>query len=1217
MAKVDVDVTLPSGEEISVNIPEEWTDAQIRSALVASGDIVDEVYPDAPADVPEVPTGPGTPKAEGVDESDKFLFGLADEIPLVGAAANYVDQLRRSTPDKTVTRKVLRKEGVPEDVPLMPGEEGVEEVEQELFVPGTSKEDIRNLQKSAHEQAMRINFPELMKDADKTRESTAAKWGSGVRLVTDLITAPLPGSQIKALSELASSGTKLLSTQAGRAAIGSAAAQAAKGTAVFSGADNAVRQLAETGELDLEQVGMAALIGGSAGAVLAPVAAAGLGKLLSRMNTKMTSGEPLTAREIVDLAPELDAKQVDDMLAGYAHAADNAKAEQAGRVTMDTNVGAARAQREGARTMTTQQRELARIKAKRAKTDLARRAEGQANSHRLGDDMVELKTNMNAPRNKEGDIKWGFKFGNGVIERLEHIASGFSPAIRKVTEYTNHSTNRDAVRMNAFFDSKGYRKLGRKDKRALKVAMLDSDGVKIREITNKQEGLTDLYENNVRKLIDEIGAESRASGRASGDRSEGFVAGFHPRSIISLSKVRKRMNRKERTALNEALRARTTKKGSPLDESEIENVVRQHLRGGPQGVLKGRRVDQVGDEFVDLYDDVQDSMLGYLHRHHENIATKNFFENSLGIKGVKHGEVPSRSYLAKAMTQAMMRGDLREKDVDEAAMLINSIFGQGRQAPNDFIQGAKSSMTVGAIGNPISTLTQIQDIAQIVDQYGIGNTMVSLFGSKMEDIYSIGLKNFAQATRTPHGLGKVLKGVMDVSGFSAMDNVMANTAINASLRVNMKLAKKNPAKAMKKYQDLGFSADRSRKLVDDLRNRVISEDVRVLNVVEQGKIRPVSIEDLPQFLVDSPNGRVFGTLLTWTAKQINRLRNGALADMRSGHPIRGMRKMITLTGMMGLTGAGVGSIKQFVRGKEITPWDNFTSSALALGMSGKMMVDRLQSGNGQGAMMTMMPFFGIMEQWLAGMVQGAKELDPAEFVSGIGDVRNYKQIAAGPVPKIAAAAVGAGYDSLFGGKDAEKEAVVVTSPERPPPSPDGNNSDLMPPVENMRNNESFDVIKGYENSINAGLQGERWYPHGSLEGGTPTLAYGHKLTGSEAKSGKVTIDGTKVDYTRGLTQEEADALFAQDTAVAREQVMSSVSVPLAQNELVALTSLIFNVGIGNWNKSKAREALNRGDRAEFLYQAYDPVEGFVRMNGKPDGGLIKRRQKEKRIFTGR
>ena len=1217
MAKVDVDVTLPSGEEVSVNVPEEWSDAQIRNALVNSGDIVEEAR-DAPDDVPSVPTGPAPKEADESSSMERFLFGLADETPLIGAAANRIAQVQGERPERTVTRTRMGVPGEEADLPTYPGQEGVVEIEEELVIPGVSKADIRAMQEEAHESAMRANFPTLMKDADKTRESTAAKWGSGIRIATDLITAPLPGTQIKALSTLAATGTKLLSTSTGRAAIGKAAAEASAGTAVFGGADNAIRQLAETGEIDLEQMGTAVLLAGTAGGVLGPVAAGGLGKLLGKMGTKLDNAESLTAKELNDLAPELDPKQVDDMLAAFDETAMRAQAELKGKFTMDTNVSAAKAQRDGTNHLIVQQRELARIKAHKARTDMAARGEGQANSHRVGDDMIELKRNMNAPRDKHGDLKWGFKFGNGVIERLEHIAAGFSPAIRKVTAQTNSRTHRDGTRVMEFFDSKGYKKLNRKDKRALKVAMLDSDGVKIREITAKQEGLTGLYEKNVREVIDAIGAESRASGRAAGDRSEGFVAGFHPRSVKSLRQVRKRMNRKERSAFNESLRAAKAAKGGPLDEAEISNIVRQHLRGGPTGQLGNRRIDKVGDEYVDLYEDVQDSLLGYIHRHHENIATKDFYENSLGIANVKHGEVPDRARLADAMTQAMMRGDLEEADIGEAAELINSIFGQGRKAPNELIQSVKSSLTVGAIGNPISTLTQIQDIAQIVDQYGIKETMISLFGRNMEDIYSIGLKNFAQQTRTPRGLAKVLRGVMDVSGFTHMDNVMANTAINASLRTNFKLARKNPAKALKKYRDAGFSESRSRKLVEDLRNRVVSEDVRVLNVVEQGKIRPVGIEDLPKALVDAPNGRVFGTLLTWTAKQINRLRNGAMADMRSGHPIRGMRKMISLTGMMGLTGAGVGSIKQFVSGKEITPFDNFTSGALALGMSGKMMVDKLQAGNGQGAMLTVMPFFGIMEQWGAGMVQGALELDPVEFVSGIGDVRNYTKIIQGPVPKLAAAVLGAGYDTLFEGDNGEKEAIVVDQPLRAPASPQGAGDDLMPPVANMRNNETFDVIKGYENSINKGLaENGRWYGHASIEGGTPTLAYGHKVTRREAKSGKVTIEGKQVDYTKGLSEAQAEALFKQDMNKARGQVMQSLSVSLAQNEVVALTSLIFNVGIGNWMKSKARKALNRGDRAEFLVEAFDPVVGFVKVNGKPNGGLITRRAKEKAIFLGR
>ncbi|GAF84002.1 unnamed protein product, partial [marine sediment metagenome] len=414
------------------------------------------------------------------------------------------------------------------------------------------------------------------------------------------------------------------------------------------------------------------------------------------------------------LAPELDSKQVDDLLAGFDEVGFAAAAEKRHTISADTNVSAAKAERDGAQGLVLQQREIARAKAHKSRTGLAKRAEERANNQRVGENMVELKRNMNAPRNKDGDIKMGFKFGNGVIERLEHIAAGFTPMIRKVGQQTNTRTHDDVQLVDKFFKSKNYKGVSKRDKRALKKAMVNSDGVKIRDITNKYDGLTELYETNIRALIDRIGRESRAAGS-----TEGFVKAFHPRSVKSVRKLRKRMGRKERNAFNEAMRKAAKDKGAQLDENEIEGIVRRFINSGKGDELRGRRIDEVGDEFIDLYDDVQDSLLGYIHRHHENIATDDLFRNSLGIDGLKLGEVPDEKRLSQAMTQAYLRGDLEEADVMEAAELLNSIFGQGRKAPHHLIQGAKSTITVGTIGNPISTLTQVQDVAQIIDQYGL------------------------------------------------------------------------------------------------------------------------------------------------------------------------------------------------------------------------------------------------------------------------------------------------------------------------------------------------------------------------------------------------------------------------------------------------------------------------------------------------------------------
>jgi hypothetical protein len=58
-------------------------------------------------------------------------------------------------------------------------------------------------------------------------------------------------------------------------------------------------------------------------------------------------------------------------------------------------------------------------------------------------------------------------------------------------------------------------------------------------------------------------------------------------------------------------------------------------------------------------------------------------------------------------------------------------------------------------------------------------------------------------------------------------------------------------------------------------------------------------------------------------------------------------------------------------------------------------------------------------------------------------------------------------------------------------------------------------LKKLENSVKAGYKKGKWYPHASFEGGSDTIAYGHKLMPGE-------------DYSRGISEEKADALQKKD-----------------------------------------------------------------------------------------
>jgi len=122
--------------------------------------------------------------------------------------------------------------------------------------------------------------------------------------------------------------------------------------------------------------------------------------------------------------------------------------------------------------------------------------------------------------------------------------------------------------------------------------------------------------------------------------------------------------------------------------------------------------------------------------------------------------------------------------------------------------------------------------------------------------------------------------------------------------------------------------------------------------------------------------------------------------------------------------------------------------------------------------------------------------------------------------------------------------------------------------------QQTDLEKGLmevENGINQGLKDDKFYPYGSLEGGTDTIGYGHKLTKEEQESGK---------YSDGITVAQAKDLLNKDIDKAENRLKSSwpgyEALPDKYKDI--LISISFNVGNvdpKSWPKLKA--AMEEGD----------------------------------------
>jgi lysozyme len=117
--------------------------------------------------------------------------------------------------------------------------------------------------------------------------------------------------------------------------------------------------------------------------------------------------------------------------------------------------------------------------------------------------------------------------------------------------------------------------------------------------------------------------------------------------------------------------------------------------------------------------------------------------------------------------------------------------------------------------------------------------------------------------------------------------------------------------------------------------------------------------------------------------------------------------------------------------------------------------------------------------------------------------------------------------------------------------------------------------------------------------GYPTVGYGHLI-----------MDGE--DFSKGLSQLEAEQLLAFDLKSDEATVLRLIEVPLTQGQFDALVSFTYNLGGGALQRSTLRRKINRGEHGDVP----EELMRWVWAGGRQLKGLIRRRQAEGVMYQG-
>lgn len=107
-------------------------------------------------------------------------------------------------------------------------------------------------------------------------------------------------------------------------------------------------------------------------------------------------------------------------------------------------------------------------------------------------------------------------------------------------------------------------------------------------------------------------------------------------------------------------------------------------------------------------------------------------------------------------------------------------------------------------------------------------------------------------------------------------------------------------------------------------------------------------------------------------------------------------------------------------------------------------------------------------------------------------------------------------------------------------------------------------------------------------------------------------DTHSVDRSRPKTDDECTESLAKELVKHNKEMKKYVKVPLTDYQEAAFTSLVYNIGVGNWKNSTALKLLNKGQYTLACQQ----LPRWNKAGGKVYTGLVKRRLQELEVCLG-
>ena len=526
-----------------------------------------------------------------------------------------------------------------------------------------------------------------------------------------------------------------------------------------------------------------------------------------------------------------------------------------------------------------------------------------------------------------GAVSRGFEKILGILStNIERISPRAHSALLKHDFNVGQETHAYRALVQPFVEA--VKKTSSNEQSALNSMMLNGDYSGMESILGRYSPDAKTHVAAIRNVFEDI---------ASRLKNEAGYKGFEPREnyfpriVNDYDGLLKSLDRERRTLLENALRLKAKESGlssikdlPALDRAAVTNsVLRGHtfnLVDGKLSFTKQRVLENVLPSMEKFYTKPLDAMSIYLERATKDINTRKFFGRGNATKAARSKNLGDS--IGSYIDDAIQAGEMKYQDVERLKDLLDVRFGVGEQSSPKIIQNLRNIGYSTTIANPLSTLTQIGDLGMSMYVNGFKNTFASLAGKKYFNTSDLGLDDIASTELASVGAtAKFLNAALTAVGFKRMDRLGKDTLINSSYRKAVSMAKSDAGiKTLRDKYGKVFEGEFG-SLVSDLNSGKLSDNVKLLLYSELADVQPISLSQMPEGYLRSPNGRILYMLKTFSIKQLDVLRKDVVQKMKKGNYAEAGKNAAAYLTIMPMIGATVQETKDLLLGRGGNPED--------------------------------------------------------------------------------------------------------------------------------------------------------------------------------------------------------------------------------------------------------------------------------------------------------